>query len=193
VGAKARGGPPPVVAPVVVKRNRKRPPPGSTPPAGRAPTAFAWGAAPSYHFGAHTRASHVPRTGVVNCTSPRPVRRAPGRHGLLWSLAALLVMAPLPACSGDLHDRLVGRWQLVEQDYELVIELRADGTYLAYTGTGPSAGRWELVDSSHIATWSAPDKPKRVSRFRLEDEALIVIDADGAALRHRRLPAEGQS
>ena len=95
----------------------------------------------------------------------------------------------LPASAEDTH--IIGYWELVEQPFDLTIEFRSDGHYVALTAMGVMTGRWALVDDSHLATWSSENKPQRISEFTLEGATLTIIEPDGSFLKHRRLGAAG--
>ena len=104
--------------------------------------------------------------------------------------AVLLLCCPLLPASAQSPD-IVGYWELVEQPFDLTIEFRADGHYVALTAMGVMTGRWTLVDETHLATWSSENKPQRISEFTLEGATLTIIEPDGSFLKHRRLGAAG--
>ena len=105
-----------------------------------------------------------------------------GRAGL----GALLVCASLlTACEEDPSKRLVGRWQLVDDRGQMVIEFREDGTYSAASPDGLLEGHWSLAGDGEIATWTRADRPKRINAFRLVDGDLIIVDRAGGELLHR--------
>ena len=99
----------------------------------------------------------------------------------------VLLSLALSACVDRYNPELEGRWRLVDQNYDLVIDLRADGSYHAMTNLGMKSGRWEQIDSDHIATWSDDSQPKRVSSFKLEGDSLTIIDTTNTPLEHVRL------
>lgn len=91
----------------------------------------------------------------------------------------------LGACDADPSQALVGRWQIVDEGAQMVIEFRADGTYASAAAGRLMDGQWELVSDHEIATWSRDDRPKRINVFRLEDGELWIEDRTGEHHRHR--------
>ncbi len=106
------------------------------------------------------------------------------------SACAIALVAFLAGYAPDTKADIVGHWQLVDEKHAMSIEFKEDGTYVAQTAVGRRAGRWELVDPSHIATWSNEGKPKRVSEFAIVGNFLIIIGAQGSALKHKRITLE---
>lgn len=116
----------------------------------------------------------------------RPVTLLAHAARVRLGLAAFVLVA-LAGCVEGYNPELEGRWRLVGQKYDLVIDLRADGRYQAMTDVGTKLGRWEQVDNEHIATWSDESQPKRVSAFKIEGDNLTITDTSNTPLEHVRL------
>jgi hypothetical protein len=109
-----------------------------------------------------------------------------GKTGVPCWTAVVFCIA-LAGCADGYNPALEGRWRLVDQDYDLVIDLRPDGSYHAETNIGTNSGRWKQVDDEHIATWTDDNQPTRVSSFKIHGDHLTIIDTGKAALEHVRL------
>ena len=109
--------------------------------------------------------------------------------GCIRHWLCLLTLCCVSTIAWATDEPLIGYWQLVDQPFDLQIEFKPNGVYVAQTAMGAMNGRWERLDESHIATWSSENKPKRVTEFTLHGEFLTIIEADGTFLRHRRLGA----
>lgn len=81
---------------------------------------------------------------------------------------------------------LVGHWVLVNQAAALQIVFGDDGRYYAKSAKSTIRGKWALVDEEHIATWTDDSRPRRVNRFRIHGNNLVIIDTDGTHHVHRR-------
>jgi len=103
----------------------------------------------------------------------------------LWP--AVVFCISLAGCADGYNPALEGRWRLVGQDYDLVIDLRPDGSYQAETNVGTDAGQWKQNDDEHSATWSDDNQPKRISSFKIHGDHLTIIDTGKTALEHVRL------
>ena len=109
-------------------------------------------------------------------------------------LVALLLFALRPAAGADAtpapipgpNQGLVGHWILVNQASALQIAFFDDGRYHAKTSTSVLRGKWALVDEEHVATWTDDSRPRRVNRFRIHGNNLVIIDPDGTHHVHRR-------
>lgn len=119
---------------------------------------------------------------MCNATLSRSLRKGGATFGLVMVLCGVLA-----SCADGYNPELEGRWRLVGEEYDLVIDLRADGSYHARTNLGTNSGQWKQVDKEHIATWSDDDQPKRISSFRIEGNQLTIIDTSNTALEHVRL------
>lgn len=69
----------------------------------------------------------------------------------------------------------------------LTIEFKEDGSYVAISAQGLLFGRWEVIDGNQLATWRTESRPKRISRFKVLDDSLIITDANGVAHNHTRV------
>ena len=83
--------------------------------------------------------------------------------------------------------QLLGAWRLISGDLEVRFE--EDGTFEARTPEGVTEGRWQQLDEMHLATWADENKPRRVNRFEVQGDNLIIIDDHGQYHVHKRLPA----
>ena len=104
-------------------------------------------------------------------------------------LAVLVALAifVIPAVAGDTPSDLVGHWTLIEQPYNLTIEFKENGVYIALTKRGVRIGRWEQLDESRLSTWNNSSLPKRVSKFSVAGDILTITDDSGTTLKHRRI------
>lgn len=109
----------------------------------------------------------------------------PKRRSLV--LPAILLLSVFAACSLKPEQRILGKWQLIQQDGNMTIEFRADGSYQAKTDFGVMKGKWEIVDNSRIATWADESQPKRENQFRFESDKLLIVDGGGSVHKHRRV------
>jgi len=82
---------------------------------------------------------------------------------------------------------LIGQWALVGRRSGLVLRFRANGTYEALGPGGVRTGYWSELPGGRLATWSDPSRPKRVNRFALNRDWLVIIDAQGNFHKHRRI------
>ena len=103
------------------------------------------------------------------------------------ALLAGLAMFSQSLWASEASSGLVGHWELVDQKYDLTIEFKDNGGYIALTNSGVMTGRWEQLDESRLSTWNSGRIPKRVSEFTIEGDLLIITDESGVRLTHRRI------
>ena len=105
----------------------------------------------------------------------------------LLTLLAGLAIFTLPGWASDDTPDLVGHWELIEQPYDLTIEFKDNGAYIALTKRGVMTGRWEELEESRLSTWNNEQLPRRLSVYSIEGDILTITDASGTQLKHRRL------
>ena len=109
------------------------------------------------------------------------------KRTLLATLLAVVATAVSPAAvASEVAERLIGRWMLMNQADALQIEFHADGSYKAFTVGNAINGKWALVDDKHLATWVKEDRPKRVNRFSVDANKLVITDERGVQHVHER-------
>jgi len=82
---------------------------------------------------------------------------------------------------------LVGHWELIAQPYDLTIEFKQAGTYVALTAMGVMTGHWELESAHQLATWSSENLPRQRSRVSIQGDTLTITTAEGTELVHQRI------
>ena len=102
-----------------------------------------------------------------------------------WLAAALLAVSAIVNAAEPAP--IVGHWELVEQPYDLTIEFKPNGVYVALTAMGVMTGRWEVVNETQIATWASDNRPRQVSEYRIVDDMLFITDTAGQQLKHARI------
>ena len=107
------------------------------------------------------------------------------RHAIVV-LLAIVALGGQPSAQAQ-QESLVGHWRIVDQSYDLTIEFKANGSYVALTAMGVMTGRWETSEGNYVSTWASDNRPRQVSHFRFEDGRLIITDATGQELVHERI------
>ena len=123
-------------------------------------------------------------------TQGKPQRTLSRRQWLRGALTvSVLGLSLRTALTADTtgKSQLLGAWRLISGDLEVRFE--EDGTFEARTPEGVTEGRWQQLDEMHLATWADENKPRRVNRFEVQGDNLIIIDDHGQYHVHKRLPA----
>lgn len=110
--------------------------------------------------------------------------------GMLRGTVLVLLVLGLslaPSMQAQELSPLVGYWKLIKQPYDLTIEFKPDGTYVALTRMGVMSGHWEIGADSRLSTWSSDSRPKKVSEFVLRASLLVITHSNGEKLTHRRI------
>ncbi|MEM7253881.1 MAG: hypothetical protein AAF493_20880 [Pseudomonadota bacterium] len=113
--------------------------------------------------------------------------------GLIGALASSILIAvsaqALEGSGGSASEiALVGKWRMVSEP--VTIEFKPDGSYVAVSAQGLLVGRWEVTAENQLATWRSEAWPKRISRFELTQDSLVITDARGTPHAHRRIHSE---
>lgn len=108
---------------------------------------------------------------------------------MMWltamSLIALPLLASTPALAQQADPRLVGRWASKTQELEIMLQLRADGTYnfdlvqITPTGRNASSVAGQYVVTGQTLELKTTAEPIRVRFCLVSDDQLDLTDVNG--------------